>query len=188
VVSPVAEAVTVYGPPAVPLAVNGAAATPDAFVATVIEAVALAEGPRCACAGRREGHVHSRNRVIACVLDRYRQCVREGRVDCGRLRSGARVRRHRRGEAGKIGFSEVIREAANSHTDVVRSSGDGVRRVDGCGGYTGRIGRRRLYVGAAGEGPAGVVKVTVAPLIATLPASRTVTAILVGKAVLIATL
>jgi hypothetical protein len=36
VVSPLPEAVTVYGPPAFPFAVNGATATPDAFVATLI--------------------------------------------------------------------------------------------------------------------------------------------------------
>ncbi|HEV1996288.1 MAG TPA: hypothetical protein VGR03_18280, partial [Candidatus Acidoferrum sp.] len=36
VVRPVAAAVTVYGPPVVAFAVNGAEATPDAFVATVI--------------------------------------------------------------------------------------------------------------------------------------------------------
>jgi hypothetical protein len=45
VVSPVAAAVTVYGPPAVAFAVNGAAATPDAFVATVIVAVLLLNTP-----------------------------------------------------------------------------------------------------------------------------------------------
>jgi len=45
VVSPVAAAVTVYGPPDVPFAVNGADATPDAFVATMIVAVALLNLP-----------------------------------------------------------------------------------------------------------------------------------------------
>src|SRR5271167_2270668 len=45
VVSPVAAAVIVYGPPAVPFAVNGAAATPDAFVATMIVAVLLLNFP-----------------------------------------------------------------------------------------------------------------------------------------------
>jgi len=45
VVSPVAAAVTVYGPPAVAFAVNGAEATPDAFVTTVIVAVALLNLP-----------------------------------------------------------------------------------------------------------------------------------------------
>ena len=45
VVSPVAAAVTVYGPPAVAFAVNGADATPDAFVATVIVAVLLLNTP-----------------------------------------------------------------------------------------------------------------------------------------------
>jgi hypothetical protein len=39
VVSPVAAAVTMYGPPAVAFAVNGADATPDVFVATTIVAV-----------------------------------------------------------------------------------------------------------------------------------------------------
>jgi hypothetical protein len=45
VVSPVAAAVIVYGPPAVAFAVNGADATPDAFVATVIVAVLLLNTP-----------------------------------------------------------------------------------------------------------------------------------------------
>jgi hypothetical protein len=45
VVRPVAAAVTVYGPPAVPFAVNGADATPDAFVATVMVAVLLLNNP-----------------------------------------------------------------------------------------------------------------------------------------------
>ena len=45
VVSPVALAVTVYGPPAVAFAVNGADATPDAFVATTIVAVLLLNTP-----------------------------------------------------------------------------------------------------------------------------------------------
>jgi hypothetical protein len=43
--SPVAEAVTLYGPPAVAFAVNGAEATPDAFVATVIVEVLLLNTP-----------------------------------------------------------------------------------------------------------------------------------------------
>jgi len=41
VVRPLAAVVTVYGPPAVAFAVNGADATPDAFVATMIVAVLL---------------------------------------------------------------------------------------------------------------------------------------------------
>ena len=45
VVSPVDAADTVYGPPAVALAVNGAAATPDAFVVTVIVFVLLLKVP-----------------------------------------------------------------------------------------------------------------------------------------------
>ena len=45
VVRPVAAAVTVYGPPIVTLAVNGADATPDAFVATTIVAVLLLKVP-----------------------------------------------------------------------------------------------------------------------------------------------
>src|SRR6266850_1920430 len=45
VVSPVAAAVTVYGPPVVAFAVNGADATPNPFVATVIVAVLLLKTP-----------------------------------------------------------------------------------------------------------------------------------------------
>jgi hypothetical protein len=45
VVRPVAAAVTVYGPPAAAFAVNGADATPDAFVATTIVAVLLLNTP-----------------------------------------------------------------------------------------------------------------------------------------------
>jgi len=45
VVRPAAAAVTVYGPPAVAFAVNGADAIPDAFVATMIVAVALLNLP-----------------------------------------------------------------------------------------------------------------------------------------------
>src|SRR5271169_6983025 len=45
VVRPAEAAVTVYGPPAVAFAVNGADATPDAFVATMIVAVALLNLP-----------------------------------------------------------------------------------------------------------------------------------------------
>jgi hypothetical protein len=45
VVKPAAAAVTVYGPPAVALAVNAADATPEAFVATVIVAVLLLNVP-----------------------------------------------------------------------------------------------------------------------------------------------
>jgi hypothetical protein len=45
VVKPVAAAVTVYGPPAVAFAVNGAEAIPEAFVATVIVAVLLLNLP-----------------------------------------------------------------------------------------------------------------------------------------------
>jgi thiamine transporter ThiT len=44
-VTPVAAAVTVYGPPEVAFAVNGAEATPEAFVATVIVAVLLLNLP-----------------------------------------------------------------------------------------------------------------------------------------------
>jgi hypothetical protein len=43
--SPAAEAVTLYGPPAVAFAVNGAEATPDAFVATEIVEVLLLNTP-----------------------------------------------------------------------------------------------------------------------------------------------
>src|SRR3984893_13570400 len=50
-VSPLAAAVTVYGPPAVALAVNGAAATPDAFVATTIVAVPLLNLPEAPAPG-----------------------------------------------------------------------------------------------------------------------------------------
>jgi len=46
VVRPAAAAVTVYGPPAVAFAVNGAEATPDAFVITTIVAVVLLNAPR----------------------------------------------------------------------------------------------------------------------------------------------
>jgi hypothetical protein len=45
VVSPAEAAVTVYGPPAIAFAVNGAEATPDAFVGTVIVAVLLLNTP-----------------------------------------------------------------------------------------------------------------------------------------------
>jgi hypothetical protein len=45
VVSPLAVAVTAYGPPAVAFAVNGAEATPEALVATVIVAVLLLNTP-----------------------------------------------------------------------------------------------------------------------------------------------
>jgi hypothetical protein len=45
VVTPVAVAVTVYGPPDVAFAVNGADAIPDAFVATVIVGVPLLKTP-----------------------------------------------------------------------------------------------------------------------------------------------
>jgi hypothetical protein len=45
VATPATAAVTVYGPPAVAFAVNEAAATPDAFVATVIVAVLLLKTP-----------------------------------------------------------------------------------------------------------------------------------------------
>src|SRR5207245_2722047 len=45
VVSPVAPAVTVYGPPAVAFAVTGSDATPDAFVATTIVPVLLLNTP-----------------------------------------------------------------------------------------------------------------------------------------------
>src|SRR5215469_8172775 len=45
VVSPVAAAVTVYGPPAVAFAVNAAAATPEAFVATTIVTALLLNTP-----------------------------------------------------------------------------------------------------------------------------------------------
>src|SRR6266436_3477203 len=51
VVRPVAAAVTVYGPPAVAFAVNGADATPDAFVATVIVAVLLPNTPEAPAPG-----------------------------------------------------------------------------------------------------------------------------------------
>jgi hypothetical protein len=51
VVRPVAAAVTVYGPPAVAFAVNGAAATPDAFVATAIVAVLLLNTPEAPAPG-----------------------------------------------------------------------------------------------------------------------------------------
>jgi hypothetical protein len=44
-VSPVADAVTVYGPPIVAFAVNGADAMPEAFVATMIVAVPLLNTP-----------------------------------------------------------------------------------------------------------------------------------------------
>jgi hypothetical protein len=45
VVRPAAAAVTTYGPPAAPFAVNGAAATPAAFVGTTIVAVLLLNNP-----------------------------------------------------------------------------------------------------------------------------------------------
>src|SRR6267142_931639 len=51
VVRPVTAAVTVYGPPAVAFAVNGADATPDAFVATVIAAVLLLNTPEAPVPG-----------------------------------------------------------------------------------------------------------------------------------------
>jgi hypothetical protein len=50
-VKPVAEAVTLYGPPAVAFAVNDAEATPDAFVATTIVAVLLLNTPDAPDAG-----------------------------------------------------------------------------------------------------------------------------------------
>ena len=51
VVRPVDAAVTVYGPPAVAFAVNGALATPEALVATVMVAVALLKTPDAPEAG-----------------------------------------------------------------------------------------------------------------------------------------
>src|SRR2546427_64950 len=45
VVNPVAAAVTAYGPPAVVFAVNGADATPNAFVATIIVTMLLLNTP-----------------------------------------------------------------------------------------------------------------------------------------------
>jgi hypothetical protein len=51
VVRPDAAAVTVYGPPAVVFAVNGAIATPDAFVATVMVAVLLLNTPEAPAPG-----------------------------------------------------------------------------------------------------------------------------------------
>jgi hypothetical protein len=50
-VKPVAEAVTLYGPPAVAFAVNDAEATPDAFVATTIVAVLLLNTPEAPVLG-----------------------------------------------------------------------------------------------------------------------------------------
>jgi hypothetical protein len=49
--SPATEAVTVYGPPAVPFAVKGAEATPKALVATVIVVVELLNIPLAPVAG-----------------------------------------------------------------------------------------------------------------------------------------
>ena len=51
VVKPAAAAVTLYGPPAVALAVNGAEATPAALVATVIVAVLLPNTPEAPAPG-----------------------------------------------------------------------------------------------------------------------------------------
>src|SRR5712692_9275749 len=51
VVNPAAAAVTVYGPPAVAFAVNGADATPLAFVATMIVAVLLLNTPEAPAPG-----------------------------------------------------------------------------------------------------------------------------------------
>jgi len=51
VVRPAAAAVTVYGPPAVAFAVNGAEATPEAFVATMIVAVLLLNIPEAPAPG-----------------------------------------------------------------------------------------------------------------------------------------
>src|ERR1017187_10486886 len=45
VATPTTDAVTVYGPPAVPLAVNGADATPDPLVAIVMVTVELLNNP-----------------------------------------------------------------------------------------------------------------------------------------------
>src|SRR5437879_6623970 len=95
VVSPVALAVTVYGPPAVAFAVNGADATPDAFVATTIVAVLLLNTPDAPDPGA-ERYVHPGNRVVPRVLYRHCQRIREGCVDRCRLRRRPRVRRHRR--------------------------------------------------------------------------------------------
>src|SRR5260221_10428656 len=51
VVRPAEAAVTMYGPPAVPLAVNGAAAMPEALVATVIVVVRFENSPEAPAPG-----------------------------------------------------------------------------------------------------------------------------------------
>src|SRR2546427_7831749 len=68
VVSPVAPAVTVYGPPAVAFAVNGADATPDAFVATTIVPVLLLNTPEAPSPEEHTSELQSQSKLVSPLL------------------------------------------------------------------------------------------------------------------------
>ena len=99
VVSPLAAAVTVYGPPDVPLAVNGADATPEPFVATIIVVVLLLKVPDAPEEGAvkvtftpERGLLLASFTVTASATPKAVLMV----ADCG---SRARVGRHRGGSS-----------------------------------------------------------------------------------------
>src|SRR6202158_5225273 len=155
VVRPVAAAVTVYGPPAVALAVNGAAATPDALVATVIVVVLLENRPDAPLPGAVNvtltpgtGLLPASRTVTASALA---EAVLTGAADRRRLRRGAGIRRHRRRTARGVGQREVDGgETRCRRGHRVRATGGGVggerrRRHAGC------IGGHRDRRGAVGE-------------------------------------
>jgi len=132
VVSPVAAAVTVYGPPVVAFAVNGADATPDAFVATVNRRRAVAEYSGRSRPWRRERYVHPETGLLPGIPHSSLECGGKRRVDRRALRRTGRGR-DARGRAGQVREREVagVTTPATVAVTLVRTTCYAVGGKDG---------------------------------------------------------
>ncbi len=165
------------------LAVNGADATPDALVATVIVAV-LFENPRRTRPGG-ERHIDPDTGLLP-ASSTVTASVRERRVDGRRLRRRAGIRRHRRRRP--VFVSEKLTVVSpvpppSPCTDRRRGIG-GERRSGDPDALVATVIVVVLFENTP-EAPApGAVNVTFTPDTGLLPASFTVTASAFAKAVL----
>ena len=192
VVRPVAIAVTVYGPPAVELAVNGAAATPEAFVATTIVAVLLLNMPDAPAPGAVNvtftpdtGLLPESRTVTASAFAKAVLTT----VDCGVVPALAVIvaggptmfvnaKLLVTGPAVTNTLYEPMMELAVKVVAVAKPAAVVVVLV-----VFVVLANRPLFTSGF-----GAVKTTVSPLITTLPASRTVACNVVANAVFTAVL
>src|ERR1700687_2746004 len=187
-VSPLAAAVTVYGPPAVALAVNGAAATPDALVATVIVVVLLENSPDAPLPGAVNvtltpgtGLLPASRTVTASALAKAVLTV----ADCGVVPAFAVIV----AAAPTVWVSEKLTLVSPLAAAVTVYGPPAVAlAVNGAAATPDALVATVIVVVLLENRPEaplpGAVNVTLTPGTGLLPASRTVTATALAKAVL----